>query len=279
MPQSGGVRPRYGHDRGPLAIAHRGGAGLAAENTLDAFGRSYALGLRYLETDIRVTRDRDVVAFHDRTLHRVTGVRSNVSALDSRHLTTLPVLGREPIPTLREALLAFPQARFTVDVKEREALPRLVEVLIETGAAARVCLAGAWDSWLAHAVEQVGPDLTVAMGWRMLSRTLTALRYGRHPRRLPTPGSFAHVPLRLGRIAIFHDELVPRAHDLGVRIVVWTVNEPQTMHRLLDRGVDGIITDRPDLLREVLIARDQWHPPADEIDPLDSDQRGVASDA
>lgn len=258
-----GVQPTYGAHPGPLAIAHRGGAGLAPENTLDAFARSYALGLRYLETDVRLTADGELVAFHDATLHRVTGVRRRVGEMTLAQVRELPVLGRSAIPTLGDVLTAFPRARFTVDLKERRAVEPLARVLASTGAARRVCLAGSWDSRLADVAERVGPELTVALGWRRLVATLARLRCGQ-PSVGDAPVRFAHVPMRLGRVAIFHDDLARRAHAIGVRVIVWTVDDPDTMHRLFDAGVDGIITDRPDLLREVLVARGQWYPPSDE---------------
>jgi glycerophosphoryl diester phosphodiesterase len=79
----------------------------------------------------------------------------------------------------------------------------------------------------------------------------------RPPGSLAT-GSFVHVPLRLGGLPVFSARLAEQAHDLGIRVLVWTVDEPSTMHRVLDDGADGVITDRPDLLREVLVGRDQW---------------------
>lgn len=253
----------YGTPSGPLAVAHRGGAGLAPENTLEAFSRSYALGLRYLETDVRVTADGELVAFHDADLRRVGGRRGAVGDLTLAQLRGVRVLGRGGVPTLREVLDAFPHARLAVDLKDRAAIVPLARLLRETGAAHRVCVAGSWDSWLGTVAALTGPDLTVAMGWRSLVATLTRLRCGMTPPPRGRGGAFAHVPYRLGRMAIFHDSLAERAHAVGVRVLVWTVDDPVTMHRLLDAGVDGIITDRPDVLREVLIARDQWQPPAD----------------
>jgi hypothetical protein len=107
-----------------------------------------------------------------------------------------------------------------------------------------------------------GDELATALSWRELLH-LTARTGGRYG-----AAAFAHVPLRLGRVPVFRDELVARAHDAGIRLVVWTVDAPDTMHRLLDAGVDGLITDRPDLLREVLVARGQWHAPAGLDAPL-----------
>ncbi len=133
----------YGAGTAPLAIAHRGGAGLAVENTLEAFGRSYALGIRYLETDVRVTADGACVAFHDAALRRVTGRRGMVRGATRRELAGFGV------PTLDEVLVAYPDACFTVDVKEGSAVAPLARTLRATKAAHRVCVAGAWDGWLA----------------------------------------------------------------------------------------------------------------------------------
>jgi glycerophosphoryl diester phosphodiesterase len=252
----------YRDERGPLAIAHRGGAGLAAENTLAAFSRSYALGLRWLETDVRMTADGQLLAFHDATLRRVTGLRGRVGGRSLAQLRGLGALGGGELLPLDALLAAFPDGRFIIDVKERACVEPLAALLRTSGAAARVCAAGAWDSWLLELRARVGPELTTALSWRALARLVASSRPARQ-RTLPEDGAgcYAHVPLRFGRIRVFADDLVHRAHDSGVKVIVWTVNDPATMHRLLDAGVDGVITDRPDVLREVLIARGQWHAP------------------
>lgn len=246
---------RYAEGPGPLAIAHRGGAGLAAENTLEAFRRSHALGVRYLETDVRHTRDGQLVAFHDARLHRATRAAGAVQARTLAELTRLAVLDRGPILSLDELLGAFPGACFTLDVKHPAVIEPLAALLLERGIAARVCVAAARGRWLRELRALVGPDLCTALSWRDLARLAS------RPRASYGAARFAHIPLRLGRVPVFRDDLTARAHDAGVRAIVWTVNDPDTMHRLLDNGVDGIITDRPDLLREVLLARGQWHTP------------------
>lgn len=208
------VAVTYGEEHGPLAIAHRGGLALGPENTLATFARTTALGVRYLETDVRTTRDGGIVCFHDATLRRTTGERGAVADL---------------------ALRANP------------------------GWAARVCVAGAWSRRLLR-LQAVVPQVTTALGWRDLTALVASSRS-----RTRTPpglarGSFAHVPHRLGRFPVYAERVVRRAHALGIRVAVWTVNDTSTMGVLLDAGVDAIITDHPDLLREVLLARGQWHP-------------------
>ena len=240
---------------GPLAIAHRGGAGLAAENTLDAFQRSYDLGVRYLETDVRLTADGHLVAFHDAWLNRVTATSGLVRRRTLSELSSLPVLGGQPVPSLAAVLAAFPRACFTLDLKTEAAIEPLADLLTATGLVRRVCLAAARGRWLRALRERVGDDLCTALSWRDLAHLAS------RPRGSYGAAAFAHIPLRLGRIPVFRDDLVARAQDAGVRAIVWTVNDAGTMHRLLDAGVNGVITDRPDLLREVLIARGQWHSP------------------
>ncbi len=249
----------YGEGSGPLAIAHRGGAGLAQENSLVAFGLASALGLRYLETDIRVTRDGHLVCFHDETLERVTSATGPVRAKALRELRALRINGIAPIPTFDEALDAFPAQCFTVDLKDPAGIEPMVKSLQRKGVAERVCVAGAWDHWLRHVRREV-PGVTTALGWRSLTALLSCASTGFRPPRSLATGAFAHVPVKLGRVPIFVERLVAMSHDIGVRVVTWTVDEPVVIRRLLDAGADAIITDRPDVLREVLIQRGVWQP-------------------
>jgi glycerophosphoryl diester phosphodiesterase len=249
----------YGEGSGPLAIAHRGGGALAPENSLAAFGLASALGLRYLETDVRVTCDGELVCFHDDTLQRVTSTTGLVRSRSLRELRALRINGVEPIPKFDEALDAFPSQCFSVDLKDQDAIAPLVKSLRRRGVAERVCIAGAWDGWLAQVRDQV-PEVATALGWRSLSALLLCAQTGVRPPKALATAPFAHVPVKLGKIPIFIERLVAMSHDLGVQVVTWTVDEPVVMRRLLDAGVDAIITDRPDVLREILLSRDQWAP-------------------
>ncbi len=251
---------RYGEEHGPLAIAHRGGLALGPENTLATFARATALGVRYLETDVHTTSDGHLVCFHDATLERVTGAPGSVADHTLRSLSRLRVEGREQVPTLASALASFPDTRFAIDLKDEPAGPALVALLLANPSwAKRICIAGAWSNRLQR-VQHAVPDVTTALGWRALTTLIAASRsYARPPARVAS-GTFAHVPLRLGRVPIYTERIVRRAHALDIRVAVWTVNDQPTMHPLLDAGVDAVITDHPDLLREVLIARGQWAP-------------------
>ena len=133
------------------------------------------------------------------------------------------------------------------------------------GWAERVLVAGAWCRWLER-LRAEAPGVTTALGWRSLTTLIACSRSGVRARGLRTDdltgAAFAHVPIRLGRLPVHSERVIRRAHELGIRVVVWTVDDPATMRTLLDMGVDGIITDRPDVLREVLISRGEWTPPS-----------------
>lgn len=252
----------YGTDAGPYAVAHRGGAGLAPENTFEAFARSAALGMRYLETDVQLTADGVLVAFHDERLERVTDLRGRVDRLPWAKVRTGAVNGGGSVLRLTDLLEAFPRMNFAVDLKTSAGIEPLTKVLKDTGSVGRVCVAGAWDGWLAHLRESCGPALRTALGWRSLTTLVGCAKAGVRPPVSVATGEFVHVPVSLGRVPLVAARLVRMAADLDVRVLVWTVNEPALMHRLLDLGVDGVITDRPDLLREVLVQRGQWRPMA-----------------
>lgn len=246
--------PRYG-DRTPvLAIAHRGGAALGPENTVPAFERSLALGLDHLETDVRVTADGVCVAFHDRDLARVTGAAGRVADLTWAQVARLRVLGSAPVPRLDTLLTAWPHVRWVLDVKQPSAVDALVRTVRETGAEHRICLSGTWDRYLDEARDALGPAVRSAIGWSGLGRLMSggARRAG--------PAEFVHLPLSFGGRRVPGRRLVAHAAGQGLRVVVWGVETAGQMHRLLDDGVAGIITDHPDVLREVLVERGAWAP-------------------
>ena len=126
---------------GPIPFAHRGGAAGGLENSLAAFAHAVELGYRYLETDVHATSDGVLLAFHDRTLDRVTDRVGVVAQLPWREVREARIGGREPIPTLEELLGSWPDVRVNIDVKEMGAVEPLIEVIRRTGAVDRVCVA------------------------------------------------------------------------------------------------------------------------------------------
>ena len=234
----------------PLAFAHRG-ANTAAENSMAAFAGVIDLGYRYLETDVRATADGVLLAFHDATLDRVTDRAGRIADLPYEQVKRAKIAGTEPIPLLRDVLDAWPQARLNLDVKASGAIAPLITMIKDANALDRVCVGSFSDARLAAVRAGLGHDLCTSLAPREAVR----LRL----RRYRGAAGCAQVPARLGPLPITDRRMVAAAHEAGLQVHVWTVNEESEMNRLLDLGVDGIMTDRADLLRTVLTARGAWH--------------------
>lgn len=241
----------------PLAFAHRGGAAAGDENTAAAFGRAVKLGYRYVETDVHATTDGVPVVFHDDTLARLTGHGGRVDTLTWTDLTCVRVGGAALIPRLDEVLDAWPDIRFNIDVKADTGAVPTVETLRRVGALDRVLLASFSDRRLARLRELAGPQVATSMGMRAVA-ALRLASLTRTPLRLPPSVVAAQVPTHHNRIRVVDRAFVGHAHRLNLQVHVWTVDEPAEMNRLLDLGVDGLMTDRPEVLRDVLIDRGAW---------------------
>jgi glycerophosphoryl diester phosphodiesterase len=254
--------PFLDHPR-PAAFAHRGGTAHAPENSWTAFEHSVKLGYPYLETDARATADGKLVAFHDRTLDRVTGARGPIGARRYADLASIRVAGSEPIPLVEDLLDNWPDIRFNIDLKDEAAISLLPEVLRRTGAWDRVCVtsfSGARLRTFRGLVNRpvcmaVSPVSVAAVRFlpRAVPQARPVVRLGR--RLALAHARCAQVPARVATSAFLR-----RAHLLGLAVHVWTVNDRAEMARLLDLGADGIMTDQTIMLRDLLTERGQWHP-------------------
>ncbi len=241
----------------PLAFAHRGGAARGDENTMMAFSRAVGLGYRYVETDVHATADGVPVMFHDEGLERLTGQRGRIAAMRWADLTTLRVGGAAVIPRLEDALDAWPEVRFNVDVKADAGVEPTVAAVRRVGARDRVLLASFSDARLARLRAAAGPGTATSLGMRGVARLRVAALAGR-PVGLPPSAVAAQVPVRYGRLRVLDRRFLRYAHRLGLQVHVWTIDEPAEMGELLDLGVDGIMTDHVDVLRDVYARRGHW---------------------
>lgn len=241
----------------PLAFAHRGFAPDGCENSLAAFERAVRLGYRYLETDVRVTADGVALAFHDSSLDRVTDRRGKVAELPWAQVRHARIGGREPIPLLTDLLAAWPHTRINIDVKAEHSVGPTIDAIRRTASVDRVCV-GAFSGARIAAVRRVlGPRLCTSLGPReALALKFTARRPA--PLRIG-PAECAQVPARIGRWPFLDGRYLAQAHRLGLQVHAWTVNDRAEMVRLLELGVDGLMTDAADVLRDVLVERGQWH--------------------
>lgn len=256
----------------PLVIAHRGASGELPENTLPAFERAAEQGAVILETDVHRSRDGFVVLSHDPAVERMTGGSGAVEeltleelrALDAGHRfspdggRSFPERGRgHRIPRLSEALEHFPRMRFNVELKRTDAklVDATLAVIRAAGADERTLLAAGEDATMRLLRERLeASGLRPAMGASTgdVLGFLRALESGGEP---PTEPMALQVPPSFGGRELVSRELVDFAHRFDVQVHVWTVNEPDEMRRLLDLGVDGLMSDFPGRLRQVVDER------------------------
>ena len=255
------IRHPYLDWPGPIPFAHRGGTSSAPENTLPAFERAVELGFVHLETDVHLSADGVLMAFHDHDLRRTCGIDASIAELSARELDDVLVDGREPIPRMTDLLDRFPDARFNIDCKSDAAAGPLVQLVRDRELLDRVCIGAFSHSRLIKIRALLGPRLITCMSPQEVARLRLAGRItGSAPR-------VAQVPVRAGesavgsRVTVVTERFLRAAHRRGIDVHVWTIDDPDEMHRLLDLGVDGIMTDRPEVLRDVLVERNQWFAP------------------
>lgn len=246
----------------PRAFAHRGwhvGDLAGLENTLAAFSRAREEGYAYVETDVHATRDGVLVVHHDATLRRVAGHPGVLGAMDWTELAPVRVRGREKLPRLEEALEALPDMRFNVDLKSPGTVRPMLELLERDDVAERVAVASTDEGRLRAVRRRFGDRVVTGVSARSaLSLRARSVLPGPLARRVPVGGDLAQLPVRFGGLPVVDAATVHAAHGVGLEVHVWTIDRASDMHRLLDLGVDGLMTDRPDLLRDVLAMRGTW---------------------
>ncbi|TCO60900.1 glycerophosphoryl diester phosphodiesterase [Actinocrispum wychmicini] len=248
----------------PRAFAHRGWhlddlSGM--ENSLSAFRRAVDEGYRYLETDVHATSDGVVVIHHDDKLDRTTDTHGTLARLPWKSVARAKIGGREGVCRLEDLLEELPDALLNIDVKADSAIEPVAETLRRTGALNRVCLASFSDSRLQRLRRRIGPKLVTSMGPRSVAALWTAGRIWAPRAWRAIRGAMAQVPVTQSGLRVVDERLITAAHRRGMEVHVWTIDDATQMNQLLDLGVDGLVTDQPGILRDVLRARGAWATP------------------
>jgi glycerophosphoryl diester phosphodiesterase len=209
---------------------------------------------------VRATADGVLVAFHDAVLERVTDSVGRIDQLPWTAVAEARIGGREPVVRLEDLLGAWPDVRFNLDIKAAGVIAPLVRTVRKLDVADRICLASFSDARVAAARRVFGPGVCTALG----PRGVAALRLSSYSPRaaglVRIPAGCAQVPLQLGGRALVDERFVTAAHDRGLQVHVWTVDDAEEATALLDLGVDGLMTDRPAMLRGLLEERGAWVP-------------------
>ena len=251
----------------PFVIAHQGGERLFPSNTLYAFEQAYKLGVDMFELDVHQTKDGHLVVIHDETVDRTTDGQGKVKemslqeiqALDAGYYwtedgTNFPYRGQGlQIPTLAELFERYPKVPMIIDLKDEassdgQALCSLLKQYNKTDHT----IIGSFHTAALKRFRNICPDVTTSLNYseafRMVLHSYTFLLAS-----LFSPQArAAHVPMRKGKFPIIHAGFLKLAKQKNIAVHVWTVNDPEEMQYLIDLGVDGIMTDRPDLLLELL---------------------------
>lgn len=252
-----------------MAIAHRGSRVLWPENTETSFQGAFELGYRHFETDLHLTADGRLVCFHDPTVDRTTNSSGRVEhltlaelqALDAgyRHATTDGFTFRDggaKVPTLEWLLTTYPSISVVLDMKCDGLARPLAQLIHDLGAHDRLIVGSFVEARLAEFRQVMNGTVATSSGPTLARLWVLASRVGRG-----AGGDMAalQLPTHLRGVRVIDERLVSVAHRAGLQVHAWTVNHPSEMTRLLDIGVDGLITDRPDLLKDLLIERGEWH--------------------
>ncbi len=253
---------------GPWLVAHRGGSLLAPENTLEAFDLAARLGADAIETDVRLSADGVVFVFHDEDTARLAGEPSTIEASSAAEISRLdaaysfskdgglsfPFRGKGVrVPALAEALASHPRMRFSIDAKTSDAAlaEALARTIRDAGAGERVCV-GSFSDVQARRLGALLPNTCrflprLAGAWHVL-----AAKAGIPGALCPSGYDLAAVPRRSSGLAVVTPRVLRHFHGLGMPVHVWTIDDEREMRALLALGVDGLISDRPDLLARAL---------------------------
>jgi glycerophosphoryl diester phosphodiesterase len=238
-----------------VPFAHRGAGLLAPENTMAAFEHAVALGYPVIETDIQASRDGTLYVYHDKNLVRLTGTNAQIANLSDADIASIQVAGAHPLPKLADVLEAFPETLFNLDAKTWPATQPMAELIRKAGAEDRVCIGSFSEARIRKVVGQIGAGTCHSLGTGGAVRFYFAAQLG-----LPQRFSAACVqfPVTYKGVTLVNRRTVDYAHRQGLKVHVWTVNDTDEMERLLDLGVDGLMTDDCAAMRDVLEARGLW---------------------
>lgn len=257
--------PRRGREGGsvvylspapPRVLAHRGLALEAPENTLLAFLHAVNAGATHIETDVHGSADGVAIVSHDEDLTRIAGRDVAVRQLTASELRRVQLGSAQGFSSLAEALDAFPETRFNIDVKSADAIPGTIQAVRDTNAAKRVLIGSFSTSRRLKTIREL-PGVATSLSSSGVLQAVHAARAGAVSllTRLLRDVDAVQLPPTVGGASIVTPRAIRSFHAAGVEVHIWTINDPEHMVRLLDAGVDGIVTDRADLALPIVAAR------------------------
>ncbi|MBG6179110.1 glycerophosphodiester phosphodiesterase family protein [Arthrobacter sp. CAN_A1] len=244
-----------------LALSHRGFSPDGLENSMAAFSAAVELGFGYLEIDIRTTSDGVVMVFHDELLDRVCDAVGPLADRTLEDLGSVLIQGVEPIPTLEQVLTRWPAMKLNIDIKDDASVEPFVELVERLGAHERVLVASFSDRRRLRVLKLLTRPVASSAG-RVWSASLWLLSPLGQTRRLARLARVhcLQVPVRHAGVVVVTERFVRRCRKAGLPLHVWTINDAESMDRLLSLGggVDGLVSDRADRLATAMQRSGQW---------------------
>ena len=235
-----------------FGFVHRGGDEVETENTIEAFKYSSDLGFVFIETDVQATKDGHVVIFHDATLKRMAGVNKSIKELTLSEVNEIDLLDGGKIPLLSEALETFPDLRFNIDIKTEDALEETIRIIKKMNFLDKTCLASFSSSRLKRIKHLAGPEACISSGqmdiFKMMCQSVGI-------RLKPTKSQCAQIPLKQWGVPVLTKKFIEIAKEQNKVVHVWTIDNKDQMFELIEFGVDGLMTDKPSVLKEAMVEK------------------------
>ena len=233
-------------------FVHRGGDEVETENTIEAFKYSSDLGFVFIETDVQATKDGHVVIFHDATLKRMAGVNKSIKELTLKEVNEIDLLDGGKIPLLTEALETFPDLRFNIDIKTEDALEETIRIIKQMNFLDKTCLASFSSSRLKRIKHLAGPEVCISSGqmdiFKMMCQSVgIGLK--------ATMSQCAQIPLKQWGVPVLTRKFIEIAKKQNKLVHVWTIDNKDQMFELIEFGVDGLMTDKPSVLKEAMVEK------------------------
>lgn len=233
-------------------FVHRGGDEVETENTIEAFKYSSDLGFVFIETDVQATKDGHVVIFHDATLKRMAGVKKSIKELTLKEINEIDLLDGGKIPLLSEALETFPDLRFNIDIKTEDALEETIRIIKKMNFLNKTCLASFSSSRLKRIKHLAGPEACISSGqmdiFKMMCQSVgIGLK--------ATMSQCAQIPLKQWGVPVLTKKFIEIAKKQNKLVHIWTIDDKDQMFELIEFGVDGLMTDKPSVLKEAMVEK------------------------
>ena len=238
-----------------MAFAHRGGTEFAPENTYEAFSSAVGIGYKYLETDVHPNADNKLMAFHDSSVDRVTNYKGKICNFTSSELKKIKVKEKFQIPFLEDLIESFSKSFFSIDMKSDQSVKPLIKLIKSMNAVDRVCFASFSQDRIDYVRDEFDNKCITSMGPREIIKTKISSIINFKQKIIPKISS---LPISRYRIKLLNKRHINFLKSLNIKVIAWTINDVEAINKLIDLGVDGIMTDNISVLKKILIKKNIW---------------------